>query len=377
MIQVRFLIMLASLFTAAPTFAAEFVYVSVAGEKRIAIYRIDSNDGSLTNVGNVSTAGEPGALTSDPNRRFLFAALHSTGELAAFRIDPSSGKLTHINTVPAGADPAHIAVDKQGKFLLTAYYVAGQVTVHGIADDGSLSKSPRQTFKTKEKAHAVVFNSRHNAILVPHTGPNVIDALIWFEDRGEITRLFFRTEFETPRRTGPRHAVFHPSLEIRGGVDADAEVAYVVNEQGSSVAMYHAILNPINWQLQSKQTISTLPADFKGINACAEIRLHPTNRFLYVSNRGHDSIAAFEIDNKTGQLASLGQTPTEATPRSFDISPSGKFLFAAGEASGKLATYRINDQSGKLDRLATHDIGKSPWWVMAIPLPEAESGKPH
>ena len=105
-----------------------------------------------------STGGEPGTLTSDPKRRFLFAALRSTGELAAFRIEPANGKLTLINTVPAGADPAYISTDRSGKFLLTAYYVAGKVTVHAIGADGSLGNKPRQTLRTKEKAHAIVLD---------------------------------------------------------------------------------------------------------------------------------------------------------------------------------------------------------------------------
>jgi 6-phosphogluconolactonase len=115
------------------------------------------------------------------------------------------------------------------------------------------------------------------------------------------------------------------------------------------------------------QTLSTLPDDFKGTNACAEIKIHPTGRFLYVCNRGHDSIAAFTIDGD-GKLTALGQFPTEKTPRSFDIDPSGKYLFAAGEPSGKLAGYRINAKSGELTRFATHDVGKMPWWVMAVEL---------
>ena len=366
----RFLSVLPALLIADSAYAVDVVYVSVAGEKRIAIYQIDSGEGRLTRVADASTAGEPGALTTDPKRRYLFAALRSTGELAAFRIDRATGKLTHINTVKAGADPAHISVDKEGRFLLTAYYVDGQVTVHTIADDGSLSKQPKQTVKTKEKAHAIVLDPREMAVLIPHTGPNVIYALWWHRRSGEIATPSVGPKlFETPKNSGPRHLVFHPTLEIRGGVDADAEVAYVVNEQGGSITMYHAILNPINWLLESKQTLSTLPADFKGTNACAEIRLHPSHRFLYVSNRGHDSIAAFRIDIKTGELTGLGQTRTEKTPRSFDVDPSGKFLFAAGESSGKLAAYRINEASGLLERTATYEVGKTPWWVMATRLP--------
>ena len=291
-------------------------------------------------------------LTTDPKRRDLFAAVRSTGELAAFCIEPTTGKLTHINTVPAGADPAHISVDKEGKFLLAAYYVAGQVTVHAIADDGSLSKEPRQTIKTKEKAHAVVFDPSGLAVLIPHTGPNVIYTFWWNGKSGELNKPSIGSEsFETPKNTGPRHLVFHPTLEIRGGVDCDAVVAYVANEQGGSVTMYHAILNPINWLLQSKQTVPTIPADFKEANACAEIRLHPSNRFLYVSNRGHDSLAGFRIDKTTGELTSLGHTPTEKTPRSFDIDPSGKFLYAAGEASGAWLLIGLTKSWGRSSEL--------------------------
>jgi 6-phosphogluconolactonase len=374
----RFHALLTALLLAAPAFADDVVYVSVAGEKRIAIFKLDAKDGRLTPAGDMATSGEPGALTTDSKRRVLFAALRSTGELAAFRIEPATGKLTHLNTVPAGADPAHISTDKAGKFLLTAYYVAGQVTVHSIGADGALSKEPRQTFKTKEKAHAIVLDPNEWAAIIPHTGPNVIYGLFWNGRTGKLGKpLIGRVDFETPMGTGPRHVVFHPTLQINRGVDALANVAYVANEQGSSVTMYYAILNPLNWLIQPQRTVSTLPADFKGMNACAEIRLHPSNRFLYVSNRGHDSIAAFRIEGKggfqnddtNGRLTSLGQTPTEKTPRSFDIDPSGKYLFAAGESSSRLAAYRIDEASGRLERIATYDVGKMPWWVMSVRLP--------
>src|SRR5205085_10276356 len=134
-----------------------------------------------------------------------------------------------------------------------------------------------------------------------------IYALWWFGESGEIKTPFIREKFfEAPKNAGPRHVVFHPTLLINGGIDLLANVAYVANEQGSSVTMYHAVLNPFNWFLEPKQTLSTLPAGFKGTNACAEIRLHPSNRFLYVSNRGHDSIVAFRVAKKTGELTSLG-----------------------------------------------------------------------
>jgi 6-phosphogluconolactonase len=124
--------------------AACYVYVSLAGDKRIAVYQADPKDGTLRHRSDVGIDGEPGALTAYPGHHFLFASVRSAGKLAAFRIGRTGG-LTLLNTVPAGADPAYLSTDKRGRFLLCAYYIAGKVTVHAIAADGSLGREPRQT----------------------------------------------------------------------------------------------------------------------------------------------------------------------------------------------------------------------------------------
>jgi 6-phosphogluconolactonase len=330
------------------------VYVSVAGAKKIAVFHLNPKDGTLTHRADVPTAGEPGALTVSPDRRFLFAAMRSSGELSAFRIDGATGKLTPVNTVPAGADPAHIATDRGGRFLLTAYYVAGMVTVHAIAKDGALSAKPVQTITTAKMAHAILPDPSGRFVFVPHTGPNVIFQFTW-ADTGRLAANA-AASLTTPKNTGPRHLVFHPSKDI----------AYVANEQGGSVTAY--ALDTKAGTLRPLQTVSTLPPDFKGTNACAEIRLHPGGKALYVSNRGHDSIARCTLD-ADGKLTAAGQTPTEKTPRSFDLDPSGKFLFAAGEGSGKLAVYRIAAETGGLTRLTEYAVGERPWWVLAVELP--------
>jgi 6-phosphogluconolactonase len=113
--------------------------------------------------------------------------------------------------------------------------------------------------------------------------------------------------------------------------------------------------------------LSTHLKEWQGVNACAEIKVHPSGRFLYVSNRGHDNIAGFALDDH-GRMTALGQTPTEKTPRSFDIDPSGQFLYAAGESSGKLATYQIDAKTGTLKLVKTMDVGKTPWWVFAVEM---------
>ncbi len=335
--------------------AGTFVYVSVAAEKRIAVYELEPATGKLTHCGDCKVEdGEPGALTVDPDHHFLLAAIRSTGKLASFRIDSTNGRLTHVNTVPAGPDPAHIATDRTGRYLLTAYYVDAKVTVHAIGEDGRLSEKPLQNIPTADKAHAIVPDRSNRFVFVPHTGPDVIFQFRFDAKSGQLS-AGEPAKLSTPKMTGPRHLVFHPSKPI----------AYVDNEQGSGITAY--ALDEKAGTLRAVQTLSTLPRDFKGNNACAEIKLHPSGRFAYVSNRGHDSIAAFRLDGE-GKLSSIGQTPTEKTPRSFDLDPAGKYLIAAGEASGKLASYRIDQQTGDLTRLTTYDTGKMPWWVLAVEL---------
>jgi 6-phosphogluconolactonase len=162
----------------------------------------------------------------------------------------------------------------------------------------------------------------------------------------------------TPENTGPRHIVFHPRLDI----------ANVSNEQGGSVTAYR--LDKTSGSLQTTQTVTTLPSGFSERNACAEIKIHATGKLLYVSNRGHDSIARFQVHERSGELTAFGQTSTEKTPRSFDLDPSGKFLYVCGEATNRIATYRIDEQTGGLTRTTTIPVGKAPWWIAIVDLAE-------
>lgn len=336
--------------------AETFVYLSLASERKIAVYKMDPTDGKLTHSLDVLTEGEPGALVTDPAKKFLFASLRAQGKLSAFQLDPRTGKLTHQNTVEAGPDPAHLSTDKEGRFLLCAYYVAAKVTVHAIQADGSLSGQPVQTIATADKAHAILLDRTNRFAFVPHTGPNAIFQFSFNALTGQL-QPGLPAKLLTPENSGPRHIVFHPK----------ENVAYIDNEQGGSVTAFR--LDPSSGSLAPAHTVATLPKDYKGPNACAEIKIHPTGRFLYVSNRGHDSLARLQIGEDPTRLTVLGQTPTEKTPRSFDLDPDGRFLLAAGEASGKLATYRIDAVTGDLTRLAISDVGKTPWWVLMVRTP--------
>ncbi|MDP6467694.1 MAG: lactonase family protein [Pirellulaceae bacterium] len=337
-------------------YAETVVYVSIAAENRIAVYAMDDSNGNLRHVSDMGLNAEPGPLATDPAGKFLFASVRSAGDLASFRRSPSTGELTPVSRVAAGADPAYVATDHTGRFLLSAYYRAGKVAVHRIGDDGSLADQPLQDIDTDDKAHAIVLDRTNRFVMVPHTGPN---AIFQFQFNAKTGRLTPNTvpRIVRPENTGPRHLGFHPTLDT----------AYVSDEQGNSITAYEFDAN--QGRLTALQTLSTLPAGFARTNSTAHMEIHPSGKWVYVANRGHDSLAGFRIDQKTGRVDPVGQTPTEQTPRSFSIEPSGQFLFAAGQGSGKLAAFRINSASGVLTRIATYDVGERPWWVLAVKQP--------
>ncbi len=328
---------------------ASYVYCSAAKDQALVVLRLDALTGSLTKVSRLSTPGEPGALATSPDGKLLFAALRSTGRLAGFRIDESTGALTAINDVAVGTDPAQVSVDKTGRFLLTAYYAAGKVTVHRIADDGSLSDRPVQELPTDKNAHMIVPDATNRFVFVPHTGPNAIFQFAWNAESGQLSPQP-QPKLVRPVQTGPRHLAWHPTKPV----------AYIDNEQGSSVTVYRL---RDDGSLEPGQTVTTLPPDFRQSNSTAEIKVHPGGQFLYVSNRGHDSLAVIQIDEEGTGLTFIATEPTEKTPRSFDIDPSGRFLLAAGESSGHLAVSRIDTKSGRLSLIQTEEIGPKLWWV--------------
>src|SRR5262249_23557586 len=152
-------------------------------------------------------------------RRFLFAALRAEGKLASLRIHPGTGALTHVNTVAVGPDPAHLSTDAAGRYLPAPYYVDAKGTVHAIRQDRSLGGKTLESLPTAEKAHAIVPDGSGRFVFVPHTGPNAIFQFAFDPDRGRLTPNT-PARLTTPKGTGPRHLVFHPSLPI----------AYVANE---------------------------------------------------------------------------------------------------------------------------------------------------
>ncbi len=341
--------------TAMTADAAIYVYVSMAAEQRIQIYRLDPNSGSLSAVDGIAVDGAPGCLAVRPGGQFLFASLRTTSSLASFRIDQRTGKLTLLSTaaLPSGENAAFVTTDHSGRWLLSASYLAGTVVVHRVRDDGTIELPPIQSIKTAKTAHCVAIDRSNKLVLVPHVAPNAVHQFHLNEQTGKLIEA--GTVAGGADKAGPRHLAFHPSQRF----------AYTSDEQGSSVSGYK--VDPASG-LTAFQTLSTLPGAFQGPNSTAEVKVHPSGKFVWVSNRGHDSLAGFSVDGESGRLMPLGQTPTEKTPRSFELDPAGNFLFAAGEGNGRLAVYRIDTTSGRLIPVNAYDVGKSLTWVRAVDL---------
>lgn len=335
-----------------PALADTFVYVSKAPEQEIQIFRLNPADGTLVRVDTLKVEGAPGSLATDPAKKFLFASLRTTNSIASFKIDPATGKLAVLNTVPLdkGANAAYVATDRTGGFLLSASYMGGKTVVHRLGADGKIDVKPVQVVTTAMTAHAAVFDPGNRFLFVPHVTPNAIYQFRFDARTGKLEDA--GKPAGGTSKAGPRHLAFHPTLPV----------AFSSDEVGNSITAYAFDADK---GLTPVQTLSTLPRDFTGKNTTAEVKVHPSGKFVWVSNRGHDSLAGFSID-KAGKLTALGQSPTEKTPRSFEIDPDGRWLFGAGEGSGKLAVFEIDQEKGSLTRRHTVDVGKSLTWVMAV-----------
>ena len=342
--------------------APYFVYVTLSGEDKVAVYAMDRDSGRLVLVDVVAVPGVPAPLALHPNRRFLFAARRSDLEISAFKVDGASGRLAHIGAVPLESDPCYLATDRRGGYLFSAYYTGGGIGVHRIRGDGSLDSEPVEWRSTAPGAHSMQADPSNQFVFVPHI------ATLSSEDEGLNAILQFRFDQQTgrlmpgspaqvspDRRLGPRHFCFHPTLDM----------LYFSDEQGNSVTSYS--LDPVRGTLAPVQTVSTLPEGTTVSNTCAQIQISPTGRMLYAPNRGHDTIACFSVD-ADGRLERVANVPTEPTPRAFSLDPAGKFLLAAGLDSGKLAAYRTDEAAGDLEPVSTYDVGSGPMWVLIADL---------
>jgi 6-phosphogluconolactonase len=345
------------------------LYVGLQDADKIAVFAID-DAGKLTKQGEMPAPSGPSVMAVGPDRQTLYVGQRGGPAITTFRIDQQTGGLTAVGTAAQPHAPTFLAPDRTGRFMLVAYYQGGGAAVFRLAGDGTVGTPSQDWLATATGAHAIATDRSNRFAYVPHIariqdnvleppknipGPNTIMQFRFDPESGRLSPNA-PTQVEQANLAGPRHYCFHPSLDL----------AYFSNEQGCSVTSYR--INPSNGTLAPLQTISTLPAGFDARNTCSQIHLTPSGRFLYVGNRGHNSIAGFRVAPDTGLLMPAGHAATEAVPSAFCLDPDGRFLFAAGTATGRLASYRIDGDSGALTSLAVQEVGPRPAAVAAVCL---------
>jgi 6-phosphogluconolactonase len=325
--------------------------------KGIYAYRFDSGTGQLVPAGLAAETINPSFLVVHPNHRFLYAVNEvsnyqgeKSGAVSAFAIDHATGKLTLLNQISTrGGDPCYISFDKTGKYVLIANYAGGSVAVFPVLEDGRLGEASgfiqhrgQGTNPERQEgphAHSIDLSPDNRFALVDDLGLD--ETLVYRFDRGKGSLTADPKSNADAAKAepgaGPRHLSFHPN----------GRFVYVINEMASTVSVFR--YDATVGGLQKLQTISALPKDFSGHSEAAEIQVHPSGKFLYASNRGHDSIAVFAIDRNIGVLTPVQYVPTKGgNPRHFEIDPTGSLLFAANEKSDNIVVFHINSRSGRL-----------------------------
>jgi 6-phosphogluconolactonase len=330
----------------------------------IYLYQMEASSGDLSLIGVTKGIANPSYLVFHPNKRYMYAvnelndyAGQPGGSVSAFSIDPQTGSLTLLNQQPTGGtSPCYVSIDHSGKYVLVANYGSGSFSVFPLGNDGKLGEAtdhhqdagtgldPQR--QEGPHAHSIRPDPANRFAIAADLG---IDQLEVFSLDLEHGKILPRTPLGVAVKagSGPRHLDFHPS----------GKFAYLINELNATVIVFG--YDQAKGSLHELQTISTLPPDFQGHNQCADIHVHPSGRFVYGSNRGHDSIVVYQVDQNTGFLNYLGNEPTKGkTPRNFVLDPGGSFLFVANQDSSTIVTFRIDPDTGKLN--ATGKVTESP-----------------
>ena len=339
------------------------------------IAHFDTATGVLTTSKFDVEAAAPAFFVIHPDGRHLYTCnsidtLHGQpgATVSAYAIEPKTGHLTLLNQQPAGgSDPSYVCLDYTGRHVFVANYQGGNISVLALKPDGSLgertafaqhtgsSVDPRR--QTHAYAHSIIIDPTNRFALVADLGLDKLFVYRFDETNGSLQPN--DPPFATVRPgSGPRHVKFHPN----------GRWVYLINEMGCTVTAF-------NWDsahgaLKEFQTVSTLPADFKGTNTCAEIVVHPNGRFLYGSNRGHDSLAVFAIDAETGRLAFIEHASTQGkSPRNFAFDPTGQWIIITNHGSDNAVVFRVDETTGRLTQASQPVSVPFPFCERFLPVP--------
>ncbi len=325
------------------------------GSQGIYTARLDADTGALSQPELASAATDPSWITLSPDGRRLYAIHGSAAQAIGFSVDTATGKLTPLPPAapaptPSAAPinpPSHLVVDATGRTLLAANFREGFVAAIPIQADGSLGhaqmirhegRGAHPTRQDKPHVHSVTLSPDNRFVIVADLG---LDRVFTYALDAATARLTPATPpfAATAPGAGPRHSKF----------SGDGRFVYVINELDNTVDTF--AYDVPRGALTVKQTVSTLPADFTGTNTTAEIRVHPNGRFIYGSNRGHDSLAVFAVDPVLGTLTRIEIVPSGGrNPRNFALSPDGRWLVCGHQDTPLVTVFRVDPTTGRLTR---------------------------
>jgi len=322
--------------------------------KGIYVSRFDASTGVLSKPELAAETTNPSFVAIRPCHQYLYAVGEmaqfdgkKSGAVSAFKIDPATGKLVLLNQSESrGAGPCHVSVDKTGKYVLVANYSAGNAAVIAIKEDGSLGEStafvqhegsgPDEKRQKGPHAHSINLSADNRFAFVADLGLDKV--MIYKFDQAKGTLVPNEVSFATVQPGGgPRHFAFHPCNKY----------AYVINEMGNTITVFSYDVSA--GTLKELQVVPTLPADFKEKSFTAEVVVHPSGKFVYGSNRGHNSIAVFSVDQSTGKLTFVEHVSSKGKfPRNFTIDPTGGWMIVANQDTDNVLVYKIDQSTGKL-----------------------------
>ena len=327
-------------------------YTQTGKSDGIYLYAMDPLTGELTRKNSFKSVN-PSFLTIDRTKRFLYA-VNEVGEylgkpggaVSAFAIERSTFNLRLKNEQATnGADPCHLTIDRRGQTLLVANYTGGSLTALPVRSDGTLGMATEvkqhegSSIKEQQKgphAHCIILDRSERYALAADLGIDKVMIYRFDPASGKLTPGK-QPSAELQQGAGPRHLTLHPN----------GRFLYVINELDSTMTAFK--YNAPAGTLTLIETVSTLPSDFSGVSYCADLHVSPSGKFLYGSNRGHNSIVVFEIDQRTGKLKQVEHVSTEGNwPRNFTIDPSGRFLLVANQRSDNVVTFSIDPRTGRL-----------------------------
>jgi 6-phosphogluconolactonase len=331
-------------------------YTTSGKSQGIYVHQFDPETGRLTPLHVVKGVTEPSFLAIGKERKYLYAVNElveyegqKSGAVSAFEIDQKTGNLRFLNKQPSlGGAPCHITVSENQKFVLVANYVGGNVSVYPIEKDGRLGASvdlvqhagtgPNKERQEAAHAHSITLSRDNRFGVVGDLGIDKV-MIYAFDDRtGKLSPNPAQAFYQTKPGAGPRHFTFHPT----------GKFAFVINELDLTISSLAFDKN--SGKLTEIQTVPTLPAGASAAGAsCADIHVSPSGRFLYGSNRGHNSIVSYKIDEQTGRLEYLEHVSTQGKkPRNFVIAPNGKFLLVANQDSDNIVVFQVDEHTGRL-----------------------------